>query len=502
MVYKEIEAFLENLQKKIKEKGEIKYKEDFKEKLLQSDFYSDIKGFVIALSGGLDSVVLLYALSRFLKNTKSKFTIRAIHVNHNLSQNSYKWEEHCKDLCREYNVALDCYSVSVKRLNRQSLEDLARQKRYRVLTKYLKKGEVLLTAHHQRDVAETTLLQLMRGSGVAGLAGIANEKILKFEGTQALVMRPLLNLEYKEVAQYARDNKLGWVEDESNLNIKFKRNYIRHKILPGLEVGFAGALSCIARSAKHCANANRLEIEIAQQDLSSVRVSPMAIDLVKFRNLSSLRQANLLRYFLKINDILAPSTSMLEEFIRQICEAAGDKLPSLSLHNKILRVWQNKLCLCTADIDQDEFLSINIIWDISKVPELELPDDSILYIERMEGLASNDSQKASDRRLRNCIIAVKGDLLKIRYKTTGTRMECAEDNLDLSAHKLKKLFSNAGIPPWLRFSVPFVYEDDKLLSIADLASSHANTNKKNELVKLYKISWEYACSELAKFATI
>ena len=184
------------------------------EDLANKDPYLVDKKIVVALSGGIDSVVLLHFL-----NSNHRGNIRAIHINHNLSQFSNDWKVFCRDLCKNANIEFK--SIDLNIINSSNIEENARKRRYNSLKSDLSKKEILCTAHHQDDQAETLLLQLFRGSGVAGLASMPK---LKNFGDSYLY-RPLLNISKQQIIDYASKNHLNWVVDDSNDNTQFKRNF-------------------------------------------------------------------------------------------------------------------------------------------------------------------------------------------------------------------------------------------------------------------------------------
>jgi len=192
--------------------------------LANKDEFLIDKKIVVALSGGIDSVVLLHFLSKHYKGK-----VRAIHINHNLSDYCHQWQSFCKNLCQNADINFKSVDIFIK--NESNVEEIARQKRYLSLTSELNADEILCTGHHQDDQAETLLLQLFRGSGVAGLSAMPKNKTI--HGSQ--LYRPLLTISRQQITDYAIENHLDWVEDDSNKNINFRRNLLRLEFLPKLK---------------------------------------------------------------------------------------------------------------------------------------------------------------------------------------------------------------------------------------------------------------------------
>ena len=225
------------------------------------------KTYWVAYSGGLDSSVLLSLFAELRRQLPIK--LKAIHINHGLSPNASTWASLCATQCQSLQISYLERSVQVNANDGESIEEVARKKRYAVFAKCLEDGDILLTAHHQDDQAETFLLQLLRGAGVKGLAAMPQVKAF----ARGQHMRPLLEFSRSHLQAYAKERQLVWVDDESNLNLDFARNYIRHQLMPVLLQQWEGASDVIARSAAHCAEAQALLEEYALTDCEKVKGS-------------------------------------------------------------------------------------------------------------------------------------------------------------------------------------------------------------------------------------
>lgn len=281
----------------------------------------------VGLSGGCDSVVLLHLLYRLELGGR----LDAIHVHHGLSPNADRWADFCTSFCATLNLPLLVRHVEVDTETGLGLEAAARQARYAAFAETA--GNCLALGHHRGDQAETVLFNLLRGAGVNGAAGMRPDRAL---GERRL-LRPLLDTSRPEIETYAREAGLSWVEDESNNDIRFSRNFLRHDILKALVERFPSAETSLAQAADHFLEAADLLDELAAQDWQYVNEGEAAaVDRLKTMSLPRLK--NLLRYRLREKGWQVPVTSRLEEFSRQLLAAAPDRHPELSLPEGRMRV--------------------------------------------------------------------------------------------------------------------------------------------------------------------
>ena len=450
---------------------DIKRKEII-EKLLQQLDLLDTNGVCVALSGGLDSVVLLDIITKALLGTK--YNLKTIHINHNLSPNAKEWVKHCKLVCERLGVEYESYSIIMQKQNRQSLEELAREKRYKVFAKALVDKEVLLTAHHRDDMAETFLLNALRGSGVSGLASIAPFR--QFEGLN--IIRPLLECSREELEKYAKDNKLEWIEDESNDDLSFRRNYLRHKIIPLLQNEFPGVSTCLARSAKLCATSNELCEDLAKLDLDVIE-GDHYINYNIIVNHTFRRKANIVRLWLKKYALRAPSNAKLEEFLRQCEFAAEDKQPQLLVDNKLLRAYKGKIYLTRKDWLAGQLEAVTMLWQITLDEVETLPDNSTLTaipVSKESYLAMNEIERKE-------IISLP-DVVHIKFRE-GSDKHPVINGKKIS---LKEYCQENEVLPWLRAYLPLIHIDGEVVSIAGNINKKPDLNIKNQ--SLYKVLWK------------
>ncbi len=282
------------------------------------------RGIAVACSGGLDSMVLLHLAHGWAH--QHGVPLSAFHVHHGISRNADAWLLHCEQACAVLDIPFDHRRVTVAS-GGSGIEAAARKQRYAALGEMCRAhgAGLLLTAHHLDDQAETVLLQLLRGSGPAGLSGMdAANRAPGLLGDPSLVMaRPLLDHPRAVLEGYAGQHGLVWVEDESNMDTRYARNALRHQVMPALATVFPGFQQRAARSAAHCASAQRLLVELAEQDLAHC-LDGDAIDLARLRMLSRDRIDNLLRHWFSVRRLAMPSTAWLDEMVTQLLEARAD----------------------------------------------------------------------------------------------------------------------------------------------------------------------------------
>ncbi|MFP5411190.1 MAG: tRNA lysidine(34) synthetase TilS [Gammaproteobacteria bacterium] len=271
----------------------------------------------LALSGGLDSTVLLHALVAL--RTRHPFSLAALHVNHGLSPHADDWVDFCARLCAEAGVDLAVHRVSVAPDDPAGIEAAARHARQRVFAGV--DADFLLTAHQRDDQAETVLLQLLRGAGPKGLAAMA--ELQARPGWRAAQLRPLLGLARAELAGYAQAHCLAWVDDESNADPRYRRNALRLDVMPRLAAHFPGSGATLARAATLQADAAALLDDLAQIDAADA-VDGARLDCAALARLSPARARNLLRHFLERQGAAMPSARRLDEALRQLLHARQD----------------------------------------------------------------------------------------------------------------------------------------------------------------------------------
>ena len=396
----------------------------------------------IALSGGLDSCVLLHAICALNLPVK----LRVLHINHQISPNANDWREHCVTFCTSLNIPFTTVSVSVKNSGR-GIEDAAREARYAVFAEHIRAGDYLFTAHHADDQAETLLLRLMRGTGSRGLAAMAKERILG----QGILYRPLLSFTRAELEHYAHDNNLSWVNDESNANDHYDRNFLRNQVTPLLRERWPQFAQKWQQTAELSATTETLLQELASMDFASADSRPALIGssicLEYVKSLSTARRHNLIRYWLRTQSLSAPEQQHLLQFERQIIGGREDAETQVSWGNIALRVYRKRL------------YSLHLA---------DLPSKPYGSFEFAQSLFLNAGFQLSFER---CVVSdeplLNADLpnLQVRFRQGGERCRPAG-----RAHSqtLKRLLQDYGVEPWVRESLPLVYSGDDLVAVANL----------------------------------
>ena len=382
------------------------------EDLANKDEYLVGKKIVVALSGGIDSVVLLHFLNKHYPGH-----IRAVYINHNLSKFSQEWSTFCAALCNADKIEYKDININLE--NSSNIEENARKKRYLSLTSELRVNETLCTAHHQEDQAETFLLQLFRGSGVAGLASMPKIKSI---GDSELY-RPFLSISKQKIVDYASKNHLKWIEDDSNLDTNFKRNLLRIEFLPKLSSAFNGLIKNVSRSAAHQAEALRLMQDLAELDIKNFELLVNnKIQVSSLIQLPKRRIVNVLRYYIANLGFLLPSNKVLNELISSL-SAKTDANVILRWHHYEVRRYNGELYFFDEHIESSN---------------LPCP-----YYESLKNLPN----------------------FEIRFRLEGQRIKVKGKG---HSQSLKKVLQESNIPPWERDKLRMYYVDGSLRAMETL----------------------------------
>ncbi len=306
----------------------------------------------LGLSGGLDSVVLLDLLQKFIINNPiKKIRLQAVYINHQLQSDSDDWAKFNARICAQYNIPYEVHCVIVDKTSKLGLEGEARLQRYNIFKNILSdlstSQNILVTAHHLNDQAETVLLQLMRAAGPKGLSAMPSIKKL----ADGWHMRPLLNISRAELLIYARSNNLSWVEDKTNQDNELDRNYLRNVIIPRLEERWPHAVKSLANTAQHCANHENLLNDYIKadylyclEDLADEK-QYSRIDITKLKSLDLLKQQAILRYWFSECGLRSPGPKKINEIIKTVINARIDAKPKYIVENKIITRYKKHLCL-------------------------------------------------------------------------------------------------------------------------------------------------------------
>lgn len=394
----------------------------------------------VAYSGGVDSHVLLHLLAT-AKHAELG-TICAIHIDHGLHSDSAKWTEHCQVVANDLAVELSCIQVRVEGVDKLGLEAAARMARYNAFDQHLTENDVLLTAQHQQDQAETLLLQLFRGAGPKGLASMAHQ----FQLGDTPIIRPFLDIKQSDVLAYAQHHKLQWIEDPSNVETRWNRNYIRHNVLPEIEKRWPSAAKTISRSAANCAEASELLTELAHDDLMDMEVNSSSdcLSIPKLLVLSAARCRNLIRYFIELKNLAIPSSAVLHRIIDDVCLAKQDSVPMIRYADVEIRRFQDKLYFMPPLAEHDA----SQIIAFSSTADLIMNDQITLSWQQTDGLGLNEKLITSG--------------LTVRFRQGGEQIHLPKHSYRKS---LKHLFQEWAIPPWQRNRIPLIFKDEQLVSV-------------------------------------
>jgi tRNA(Ile)-lysidine synthase len=398
-----------------------------------------IKSMTVALSGGVDSVVLLHLLYQLQKT--HHYTLKASHVHHGLSKNADKWVKFCEKLCTKLSVPLNVHYIKLPQKKSLGIEGEARRLRYEKLLQ--SKTDLVVLAHHEDDQAETFLLQLIRGAGVKGLSSMAH-----FDDSRRL-WRPLLNTSRTDIERYAKKHQLKWVEDESNQNIDFDRNFIRSKVLPILKNRFSYIIKVISRSTSHLAEAQYLLDDLAKIDLKSCLESHKYKHILQVKTLDKLsnsRAKNLLRYWLEINNQIMPSKDLLDELLRQVLTAKKDATIKIKLSRDFeIRRYKDEVYIVKKNLKGQK--NYEFIWNGES--EIILPNGSKLKFKKVRGDGIS-------------LEKIKGKKLTISNRKGG---EFFKPDIKRPTKKIKQLLQESDLPPWERENLPLLYIGDELTAM-------------------------------------
>ena len=395
---------------------------------------------IVAFSGGIDSTVLLHALAK----SNSATNITAVHINHGLQVESDAWVAHCQRIAAELDVEFLVQNVCVKEGGAGGPEAAARTARYAAFHALLERDDCLLSAHNQDDQGETLLLNLMRGSGPAGLAGIGRRRAF----ATGLLLRPLLSVSREQIEFYAAESELRWLEDPSNSNTRFDRNFLRHEVISLLAERWPAVSSRLTRSAELQGEASELLLELADIDLEEVG-SAGRLRISRLQHLSQPRQRNLLRRAVSLNGLPTPPATRLEQIINELIPARSDAQPLVCWAGAEVRRFRDEIFILPIDTQS--------AFDFQA--DLPASGDAICLGPTMGALELVPSDAAG------IAPAIAEGGLKLRLRSGG-------EVLRVSGHggtkKLKTLLQDQAILPWMRSRLPLLYSGDRLVAVANL----------------------------------
>lgn len=461
---------------------------------------------VVGLSGGVDSIALLHLFLQLRDNTNINFS--AVHVNHGLSQYAKQWQDTLQTLCDELDVNLIVKQVSIQAQSRTSLEQQARDARYQTIANSLTPNSILFTGHHQSDQMETFLLRLMRGSGLTGLASMREISAFPHPAgrqKQLKIARPLLAIPKQSIIEFANAHDLTWVEDDSNTDEKFDRNYVRLSILPALFKRWPLAGKSINTATELLQQDTDLLNEYVEQDYlacldkgfarslqteSQPESQPQKNNVLNIERLTQLslsKQKAVVRMFTYQQLSLYPALTVLNELLTQISACDSDSNIQLKVGNSFFRTHKQYLYLISnptladgkksgtgsgeksRDLSTVELMVSNNKWSV-------LPENA-LYREikvTVSAVGKGSAEQATTEQAITEQGATKQTTLPDNIKIKWARFdEKFQPNKNSGHKKINKYLKEIGCPTWWRDQIPLVYINGELVAVGGIGVSAA-----------------------------
>ena len=401
---------------------------------------------VVAFSGGVDSTVLLHLLVS-LRQEEGIETLSALHIHHGLSDNADSWAEHCRSLCDRWQVPLEVVRVTLEQSS--DIEQQARDARYAVFEECLPKSGCLLMGHHQDDQAETVLFRLLRGSGLDGVAGMPASRELG----DGVLLRPLLNVSRQAIENYAENHDLVFIEDESNQDQRFRRNFLRHNLMPQIEAVWPGVASRLAQFSEDVSDANQLILEQTEKYAQVIIQAPPSclwgnrtiVDLVSLKQIDAAAARKVVRYWLASHQVKMPDRARLRCIFSDLIDAAQDAEPVIDIDRFQLRRFSGKLVLlCQQAITQGKEFEWH--WDRDRA--IELPGSGGCLSFGEEGN----------------VLLPDGPLRVVFRSQIASGLKVAVSGRK-GRKSIKRWLQDYRVPPWVRDIVPFVFQGDELVAL-------------------------------------
>lgn len=398
--------------------------------------------YLLAFSGGLDSHVLLHAATQ-LRTENPCLELRAIHIDHGLQSSSAGWANHCRKVCEQLGVPFVCEQLQLKPSPGESLEATARTARYAAFTRHIRADEMLLTAHHCNDQAETLLLHLLRGSGVDGLAAMPTVRPFG----PGRLGRPLLAFTRQDLQAYASLHGLDYVEDPSNQDVRFDRNYLRQRVIPLLEERWPALANTLTRAARLQRESRELlHVFLAEKLLDLQGSKPDTLAVSRLLMHEFIMQKALLRAWLEKYGFERPEEKKLLHVLRDVVNSRADAEPCVQWTGCEIRRYRDDIYAMKPLAPHDTAVVLH--WDdisqpliISSLALVLLPDVLTAWRDYLQANPANVTVRFRQG----------GESVFIPYRGGN--------------HSLKHLLQEAGVPSWQRMRLPLVYIGEKLVYI-------------------------------------
>ena len=426
--------------------------------------YFPCQRLIIALSGGTDSTALLDLLVKARELGLLPMPLVALHINHQLQSTAEQWQTHCAELCKDRDITFVTHTLDIcsGSLSQHGVEAAAREARYKIFTETLKQGDILLTAHHRDDQLETLLGRLMRGCGVKGASGMASVRELG----EGRVVRALLKWGRSDIDAYLNTQGLTVIDDPSNRDETFQRNYIRHRLLPPLKGYGRGVEQNIERAMGHFQEADQLLTELAAIDANSSIDADGSLRCAPLRGLSPPRVRNLLRYWLQRHHYL-PQRRQLDQMMSDLIDAKQDAEPRFCWQGGEIRRFGDALYQLPP-LPRDP-IHYQIGWK----------GEGFLHLPEKRGSVFICKAEGKGVRIHS------DDNITLRSRQGGERLQLPGHN---GHSALKKLYQQARIPPWERELRPLIFSGDDLIGVAGLWSSMSAAVVEGEIG--YHFNWQ------------
>lgn len=416
----------------------------------------------IGYSGGIDSHVLLHLCAG---QAELQSRITAVYVHHDLQAQADDWAEHCDHQARTLGVGFLCIHVNAKAINGESPEAAARNARYQALRELIQPEDLVLFAQHREDQMETVLLQLFRGAGIQGLSAMP----LATPFGRGNLIRPLLHTAKSAIRDYAHAHNLTWIEDPSNQSNDFDRNFLRNEVVPTLKQRWPSLDKTVARSAQHCGEASALLISWSSARLNQlINHESNSLSIDKLQPLEDAEINGLLRQWFSLLGLKPPSQALLQTIKQQFLHIDTNASPHLFTQGHVLKRYRQTLyCLAAKSFTP---LPSAQDWPANQC-SMQLANDSALSLTVADSGISQALWHSSQITLRP---REGGEKLKLPNRA--------------GRHDLKKLFQEAGVPPWERQARPLVYLDNQLAAVAGLWIAEWACAQMDD--GCYRIAWQ------------
>jgi tRNA(Ile)-lysidine synthase len=406
----------------------------------QPDPDSKPKRFWVGFSGGLDSTVLLWLCSEWCRRFPD-WEPAAIHINHQISPQAANWAEHCQQVCADLGVPCVVEAVKVLADGGDGLENAARRARYEAFTRCCQ-GEPLMLAHHLDDQAETLLLRLLRGSGLRGLSGMR----LVARQSELTVIRPLLEVSREELQRLALSRRWSWIEDESNSNTRFDRNFLRLEVVPLLQSRWPQAARSLAQAARWIGEGQDVLDALIAEEVAGHIQEDGSLNLQAWKPLAPERQRLWLRCWLSRFSVYPPGKSVLDELISSVICARPDARSQLEWAGMILCRYRGRIYARLPD----PVLPVDWFCVDNGLPQqaMQALRGRVIWRQAVAGLSDKWRAQGLEWRLRH-----GGELCR-----PAGRLQ----------RPLKKWLQDAALPPWHRAAWPLLYMKDQLIAVPGL----------------------------------